>query len=471
MFMKSRPDRSCTVFVRRGLVCTGLACLLLAHPCFADDWDPPAPNPAKPVNYIEWINKRFGEGIKANAATVYLQCYTNLEPFDSKWNAILTGQPVDDPALSDWLAKNRRALFRFRAAAGMRRCFFRLGFGEELLSPDQREPPSDERMESSLFFIPLPYLSLHRAAVKGLVAQGFQEHRKGRPRRLASNCLAALRSAHHLAAHNPWAIQHLVAVACARLAYAGLLSGLASADDPAAMAAEFAPRLSSNDPELPTLVTVIRIEELIAVDQVQRVFVPVPDGAPGEFTSHIGPLRTYLEATGADVDNKLVLTIANQLAALGFEETTKAARTTFDQIGKWCMAPYHRVMGEADALERSLKDQQNLLVRVFSGSITRLRAVDELNRTVRRGTHLVFYLYAHKAKNGEFPEKLDELQMPNLHRLRVDPFSGKDLVYRKTADGFTLYSVGGNQKDDGGKHSTDWKDEGDYVIWPIQEER
>lgn len=471
MFMKSRPDRSCTVFVRRGLVCTGLACLLLAHPCFADDWDPPAPNPAKPVNYIEWINKRFGEGIKANAATVYLQCYTNLEPFDKKWNAALSGQPVDDPALSDWLAKNRRALFRFRAAAGMRRCFFRLGFGEELLSPDQREAPSHDRMEFSLMHVRLPHLSLHRAAVNGLVAQGFQEQRKGRPRRLASNCLAALRSAHHLADRNPLVIQHLVAVACARLAYAGLLSGLALADDPAAIAVEFAPRLSSNDPELPGLGTVMRIEELAALDQVQRIFVPVPGGSRGQFTSHTGPLRNYLESIRPEVDSNLILVIANQLATLGFEATQKAVRETFDRRRNWCLAPYHRVVSEADALDGSLKDQQNRLVKIFASSITRLRAVDELNRSVRRGTHLVFYLFAHKAKNGEFPARLDELQVSELRGFRVDPFSGKDLIYRKNEDGFTLYSVGGNQKDDGGKHSTQWEDEGDYVIWPIQDER
>ena len=32
----------------------------------------------------------------------------------------------------------------------------------------------------------------------------------------------------------------------------------------------------------------------------------------------------------------------------------------------------------------------------------------------------------------------------------VDPFSGRPLLFRATADAYTIYSVGPNQKDDGG---------------------
>jgi hypothetical protein len=39
----------------------------------------------------------------------------------------------------------------------------------------------------------------------------------------------------------------------------------------------------------------------------------------------------------------------------------------------------------------------------------------------------------------------------------VDLVGGKPLVYRRTRDGkFTLYSIGWNEKDDGGSTSLDW---------------
>lgn len=56
----------------------------------------------------------------------------------------------------------------------------------------------------------------------------------------------------------------------------------------------------------------------------------------------------------------------------------------------------------------------------------------------------------------------------------IDSFSDKPLVYRKTDDGFTLYSVGENCIDDGGELARNkkgearvWGGEGDAIFWPI----
>jgi len=62
-----------------------------------------------------------------------------------------------------------------------------------------------------------------------------------------------------------------------------------------------------------------------------------------------------------------------------------------------------------------------------------------------------------------------------LKALPIDPFSDKPLVYRRTEDGFILYSVGPNFEDDGGVVGKDekgrvkmWADEGDAVFWPVK---
>jgi len=70
---------------------------------------------------------------------------------------------------------------------------------------------------------------------------------------------------------------------------------------------------------------------------------------------------------------------------------------------------------------------------------------------------------------------LDELvEAGLLEALPTDPFSDKPFVYKRTDDGFTLYSFGENLIDDGGKVFRDdkgrakvWWDEGDAVFWPI----
>jgi hypothetical protein len=82
-----------------------------------------------------------------------------------------------------------------------------------------------------------------------------------------------------------------------------------------------------------------------------------------------------------------------------------------------------------------------------------------------------------KIDKGQYPEDLAELQQFGyIKEIPIDPFSDQPLVYKKTADNFTLYSIGLNFKDDGGQVYRDekgilrlWDYEfGDAVFWPVQ---
>jgi hypothetical protein len=57
----------------------------------------------------------------------------------------------------------------------------------------------------------------------------------------------------------------------------------------------------------------------------------------------------------------------------------------------------------------------------------------------------------------------------------MDPYSDRPLIYKKTDEGFMLYSVGLNFTDDGGVPGTDkngkprmWGDNGDQIFWPVE---
>jgi hypothetical protein len=60
-------------------------------------------------------------------------------------------------------------------------------------------------------------------------------------------------------------------------------------------------------------------------------------------------------------------------------------------------------------------------------------------------------LERYRLANGQFPETLNAISPQYLEKIPLDLITGEPLKYRRTGDGqFVLYSVGWNEKDDGG---------------------
>jgi hypothetical protein len=84
---------------------------------------------------------------------------------------------------------------------------------------------------------------------------------------------------------------------------------------------------------------------------------------------------------------------------------------------------------------------------------------------------LVCALQRYRMAYGQYPETLDELVPQYVEKLPHDIVGGQPLKYRRADDGqFVLYSIGWNEKDDGGTVAlTDSKpprvdlDKGDWV--------
>jgi hypothetical protein len=57
----------------------------------------------------------------------------------------------------------------------------------------------------------------------------------------------------------------------------------------------------------------------------------------------------------------------------------------------------------------------------------------------------------YKSRTGRYPERLEELVPALLPEVPIDPFTGKPLVYRRDGEGCIVYSLGSNQRDDGGR--------------------
>ena len=67
-------------------------------------------------------------------------------------------------------------------------------------------------------------------------------------------------------------------------------------------------------------------------------------------------------------------------------------------------------------------------------------------------------LERHRLEMGGYPDSLDAVKLANGKPLPLDVISGKQMGYRKTPDGrYALWSVGFDEKDDGGRRTLDEK--------------
>lgn len=78
-------------------------------------------------------------------------------------------------------------------------------------------------------------------------------------------------------------------------------------------------------------------------------------------------------------------------------------------------------------------------------------------------------LLDYHARSGSYPASLSDLATGLGRRVNVrDPFSGSDFIYKPQANGYVLYSVGQNVKDDGGRERReDNSNMEDDIVWKI----
>lgn len=88
-----------------------------------------------------------------------------------------------------------------------------------------------------------------------------------------------------------------------------------------------------------------------------------------------------------------------------------------------------------------------LLTRALLPAFGNLRGLVDSAQAELAQTQIALALAAHKDAHGAYPAALSELKTS----LPEDPFSGKPFRYSRRFSGYTLYSVGANLKDDGGR--------------------
>lgn len=97
----------------------------------------------------------------------------------------------------------------------------------------------------------------------------------------------------------------------------------------------------------------------------------------------------------------------------------------------------------------------DILIGLMVPAYPKLRGPSDRMTQTQNNLHLAFALAAYRQDHGVYPRTLDALAPSYLARVPADLFSGQPLVYRPPADGYLLYSVGINGKDEEGRSYED----------------
>lgn len=411
----------------------------------------PQPDPAAPVDYIDWLNRTFGEGAGPNAADVYAQAYARIEPFESAWGPTTSSPWSDEPAVEHWLEENQPGLDLFRQAALMDRCFFKL-------DPDARavaiHPPPHPRARLLLIRVPLVETPSHRHAVRGLMAGGYRAAGRGDYAELLDCAKIAIRAGRHYDS-DVILMRRLVGMTSAAMGYDAARTALAKLDH--TTAAKTYAEFRQIDPPIASFQRIILAERLAHLDLHQRFFKKLPDST--KWTLVPESAGSLAELFGLNS-----LLIRAKVLEIGYEKTVRDVNDYYDRVEAWMRLPDDIAPLDGDLRGEFLKTHSDNVLLTLLASYERARRTWLRVEAERRATHLVAALLSQDAK----PDTLAEL--PGVtDEERTDPFTAKPFGYRRTGDGFLLYSFGMDRKDNGGDHEPLWGEQkpGDYVFWPI----
>lgn len=180
--------------------------------------------------------------------------------------------------------------------------------------------------------------------------------------------------------------------------------------------------------------------------------------------AHGQPLDTYAEEkvtlalTGA-IDWDIVLTIINdhfdQLVAAMRDPDVRERESRLRQLASEGEAlPDVRIAFALQAFVGGREQASRDLAKIIIGAMPEFyfTCLDAETSTIARSRaeQIGFALAAFQRGHFEYPETLAALVPDVMQTIPADPWTGDAFIYHRTEDGFVLYSVGPNQRDDGG---------------------
>ena len=224
-------------------------------------------------------------------------------------------------------------------------------------------------------------------------------------------------------------------------------------------------------------------ERLTFLDMDQHTFT---DGGPGG--GHLIPRRlsSIDEIIGGGFgpfDDPIFGTAIGMIHAWRDDTIAKFDEIFDKQIENAKLTPYERETGkdlyDDDDLEEDLFEGSKYryaLIHLFMPALGRVSRIAFRGRSLHEATVTILAIKHYQHEKRQYPMSLSELVNASyIEQVPMDPYSDKPLIYNRIGDDFTLYSLGENFTDDGGKVIDEGNDrrrwgtdeDGDRVFWPV----
>ncbi|MCX5637428.1 MAG: hypothetical protein NTX52_07015, partial [Planctomycetota bacterium] len=365
--------------------------------------------------------------------------------------------------IKKWVELNESAWQEFVVASSKSYCFREYQYG-----------PNTKDEDKWLFNIILPHL----AELKGLAKlgrwQALMHIDANQPRQALEDCLSIARAGSHWQQGKGTLVEQLVGLALSGLGYTEILNIAGTKDLSSVDLKQLQQQLLQIYPQSFPLMN-MEGERICFLDVVQHLFT---EGGPGG--GHLVPHKlTYLGDITGSADEvrinmvRLPFYTAAAMVHAGRDETIAKGNEIYDRLGKLAkMSPYEKHISDPNGVEgmiSTLPKYRYFLIHLLMPAIDRVSEIAYRGKASHPATITVLALRRWRLEKNEYPADLDELVAGGyMKELPADPFSDKTLVYKRTGDDFTLYSVGPDFKDDDGESGKDskgrarkWSDNGD----------
>ncbi len=347
-----------------------------------------------------------------------------------------------------------------------------------LVKATKRPRRYDPRIGKNVIYFMLPGLQRSRDVARALSARAMLRLHEGKTDEAWEDLLACHRLARLIGQGPTMNIETLAAITIDVMALAGdralLEHGKLTSARIVAMREDFA-----KQPPMPKMVDSLNVgERFVFLDCVTTMARKGPSSL-GEINSGKKQQESFeslIESIGiAAVDWDLILRMGNSW----YDRQVEAGRkpTHAERIAAASKIEDDLIKRSASArdfksLAWSLLGGPRKAVSERIGQIFVLLLLPEYSANAKAEdlatmwlelTDLAFALAAYRAEHGAYPAKLDELVPKYVKAIPKDIFNNDaNLHYTRQDNGYLLYSVGPNGKDDGGKGYDDRKESEDW---------
>ena len=147
--------------------------------------------------------------------------------------------------------------------------------------------------------------------------------------------------------------------------------------------------------------------------------------------------------------------------ALAFRKIESDIREMAAKAKDWRALIFQALGSPKEAVSQRIGE---IFVALLVPAITAMGNVEDRAVMQFQLTELGFAMAAYHADHGEYPANLAELAPKYVREIAKDVFTDRELHYKLDGDAYTIYSVGVNGVDDGGKgyidrtNIEDWDD-------------